>query len=407
MSVLFSLCLMATGDLRNNISKLESSLKTIKYPALLDSFGYKISLLIVSVSRGDPVAFLPLLHYVLLNYSPLLTKHFNSKGLDFFGKKDARFIETLYSALLDEFNYKPKISKEQFFTKGYAEQKCIFVNDVIRFLKELKASITRKNRVSTSGKNNLNPLIFNSNHTAAEPSIIRAKDYDQFQQDRIKNEIVLKELPTTETENISTKPSPFPPSKHSTNNFWAGNSWNNPNLPQIPIPQQYPIESYDQHTIDDSLLFYQAGQSFNQQYIQEDELNYSYNDSYIIANSSGLHQDIDNHGSSIDVEEKSSKPLQGLYENSHKPLLRKLDSELTSSTLDTIPNSDNFAKQVERNPESAINAHSTEPQQSNHNANSYITNSLISDERVIELERLLNESKSQQLELVQVTRIKY
>jgi hypothetical protein len=51
---------MATGDIGGNIQQLLRELRTIKYPNAVDEVGVRL---------GDPVAFLPLLHFCLLQFS--------------------------------------------------------------------------------------------------------------------------------------------------------------------------------------------------------------------------------------------------------------------------------------------------------------------------------------------------
>jgi len=49
---------------------------------------------------------------------------------------DQDFIDNVYRLCRDVFQYKPKLSKDQFWSMGFAEQKCIFVIDVIKEVKE-------------------------------------------------------------------------------------------------------------------------------------------------------------------------------------------------------------------------------------------------------------------------------
>ncbi|KAJ3268058.1 Centrosomal protein of 44 kDa [Terramyces sp. JEL0728] len=128
---------MATGDLKNNIAILESELKAIKYNGPFSVSG---------ISKGDPVCFLPMFHFVFLAYSPLLATHFSELSYDLYGKRDKRFVEAIYSALRDVFNYKPKISRDQFFSKGFAERKCILVTDTIKFAKVKRQELLRLNK---------------------------------------------------------------------------------------------------------------------------------------------------------------------------------------------------------------------------------------------------------------------
>jgi Centrosomal spindle body, CEP44 len=75
---------MTTGDLKNNVVKLQQDLKTIKYKGDFNIFG---------ITQGDPSALLPLLHAAFLS-TPLVAQYLASKSYDLFGKKDTRFLES-------------------------------------------------------------------------------------------------------------------------------------------------------------------------------------------------------------------------------------------------------------------------------------------------------------------------
>ena len=96
------------------------------------------------MSRGDPSALLPLLHHILLDFSSVLATHFASKGYELYGKKDVRFLEAVYQLLLREFTYKPQLTRQQFFSMGFAERKLIFINDIIQHCKQLDQNLCRQ-----------------------------------------------------------------------------------------------------------------------------------------------------------------------------------------------------------------------------------------------------------------------
>ncbi|KAJ3108952.1 Centrosomal protein of 44 kDa [Phlyctochytrium planicorne] len=125
----------ATGDIRNNIFKAQSDLRSIQYNVQLD---------LVRLAHGDPTSFLPLIHYILLDASAQLASYISERGHDLYGKRDTRFIEAVYKLLRDEFNYRPTLTKNQFFSMGFAERKLIFISDLIRLCRGLcsKNSIT-------------------------------------------------------------------------------------------------------------------------------------------------------------------------------------------------------------------------------------------------------------------------
>ena len=119
---------MSTGDIKNNLRKLKYELKQVGYIAEMD---------IENMNLGIPTSFLPILHYIVSDYSCELSSFFSYKGYDSCGKTDLRFIEVLYKLLIQEFNMKPMLTKQQFFAIGYAEMKIIFVTKIInQFVKK-------------------------------------------------------------------------------------------------------------------------------------------------------------------------------------------------------------------------------------------------------------------------------
>ncbi|KAK3593608.1 hypothetical protein CHS0354_018707 [Potamilus streckersoni] len=118
---------MATGDLTNNIRRLQKDLKSIKYTEQLDISG---------ITQGSAPVYLPIYHYVFTTYCPALAQHLSSScDIELFGKTDVRFMESIYKVLRDEFHYKPPITKEQFFNNGFAERKIIMCSSIIEMIK--------------------------------------------------------------------------------------------------------------------------------------------------------------------------------------------------------------------------------------------------------------------------------
>ena len=110
----------------------------------LGKFKYLTRLSLLSASKGDPSSLLPILHYILLDYSSILATHFAAKGYELYGKKDARFLEAVYQLLRREFTYRPQLSRIQFFTMGFAERKLILVYDIIHQCKQLHYNLSRE-----------------------------------------------------------------------------------------------------------------------------------------------------------------------------------------------------------------------------------------------------------------------
>ncbi|KAG7457275.1 hypothetical protein JOB18_035961 [Solea senegalensis] len=110
--------MLSTGDVHGCLRKLESLLRTIKFPGHVD---YD------SLSKGDPSAFLPIVSFTLTSLSPPLTEHLIAAGFELTGKTDLRFTDTLYK-------YKPILTKQQFLQFGFSQRKISVTCDVINLV---------------------------------------------------------------------------------------------------------------------------------------------------------------------------------------------------------------------------------------------------------------------------------
>jgi len=120
---------MATGDIKNNLRKLKKELKLIQYNQDVD-----IENMVIGITN----AFLPILHYLVVDYSCELSLYLSSNQYDFFGKTDLRFIEVLYKVLMKEFSMKAMLTKQQFFSVGFPEIKIIFLTKIINAFRSKK-----------------------------------------------------------------------------------------------------------------------------------------------------------------------------------------------------------------------------------------------------------------------------
>jgi hypothetical protein len=132
-----------TGDLLKNIEKLKIELKQIKYPEKID---------IDSLTEGNPLIFLPILHFSLLSYSKYVAEFLLENKYELFSKSDKDFVNKIFKAMIELFNYKPTLNPRQFFMSGYAEAKVIFSLEVIRLVK-LEHNKLIKKAFSVSVKN--------------------------------------------------------------------------------------------------------------------------------------------------------------------------------------------------------------------------------------------------------------
>ncbi|XP_064637418.1 centrosomal protein of 44 kDa-like [Lineus longissimus] len=126
---------MATGDLNNNVRKLQGMLKKINYEKDADIKG---------LTQGQSNSFFPIYHYLFVNYSQPFSQKIMEMNIELYGKTDLRFIESMYKILRDMFHYKSPITKEQFFAGGFIEKKVIMCTDIMRLVFEKHQSLKPK-----------------------------------------------------------------------------------------------------------------------------------------------------------------------------------------------------------------------------------------------------------------------
>lgn len=55
------------------------------------------------------------MHHALLVYSTAVANYITEKGFELYAKSDYRFMESAYKLFVNHFNYKPALTKDQFF----------------------------------------------------------------------------------------------------------------------------------------------------------------------------------------------------------------------------------------------------------------------------------------------------
>ena len=124
-----------TGDLKNSVLKLVREAKRMKLEGTLDPDG---------LINGETKSHLPVLSQALNSYSLLLAKYLHSKGYELFGKTDSRFLEVVYRMLRDEFNYRPKLTRQQFLTdSAFIERKILFTLDLLKLCQSKHQDLQR------------------------------------------------------------------------------------------------------------------------------------------------------------------------------------------------------------------------------------------------------------------------
>mmetsp|Transcript_18279 Transcript_18279/g.58342 ORF Transcript_18279/g.58342 Transcript_18279/m.58342 type:complete len:323 (-) Transcript_18279:102-1070(-) len=151
---------IALGDVENAVVSLERSLRTIN-TAMPDRD---------AIMTGDPRAYLPLFHHILLDYSPHVAGALTSKGYRLMAKSDQRFMELVWRLLLREFDIRPSLSVQQFFAPGFAVRKIQVVQRLVDRCRRLhvameKAARPRGSAASERGKRSGHPEPHRVDHT--------------------------------------------------------------------------------------------------------------------------------------------------------------------------------------------------------------------------------------------------
>ena len=145
-----------TGDLQGNLEKLRGELKRARYDG---------DLAVDRLAAGDPVGFLPLLHFALLRFSKNVARWLVEHGYDLYGKTDLRFVESVYKLARQEFGYRHALTCSQFLSVGFAERKVLFAVDLLQLCRAKHLELARE--ASALRKKPARPIV--SSGTSATP----------------------------------------------------------------------------------------------------------------------------------------------------------------------------------------------------------------------------------------------
>ncbi|KAJ3302441.1 hypothetical protein HDV03_004985 [Kappamyces sp. JEL0829] len=164
------------------------------------------------------------------------------------------------TALRDEFTYKPKITKEQFFAKGFAERKCLFLCDVIRLCKTLHNDLAREYKAAGGAAKKRTPLAPLDGKLNVEPRGSMRLNLSSPSPDKLQSTFG----DTAPSPRLLPSSSIAPPSKYMSDTFWRETIQTlNPIVPTPPAPQEKTASPLDmerfhyKQSADDSLLHYQ------------------------------------------------------------------------------------------------------------------------------------------------------
>ena len=110
-----------SGDLRNQGTRLQALLRSTHYP---HNVNY------TNLLAGYTEEYMPLLRFILKEFSLNFAKRLLNAGYQLGGKSDKQFLETVYKILRDELSFIPKLTVKKFLATGYAEQKLLLTNEV-------------------------------------------------------------------------------------------------------------------------------------------------------------------------------------------------------------------------------------------------------------------------------------
>ncbi|GFS13784.1 centrosomal protein of 44 kDa-like [Elysia marginata] len=116
----------STGDLQNNFNQLANELKKVKYGKKLDAD---------QIVSGSPKAYLPIYNFLFTSYNSKFNEDIVNSNNELYGKSDMRFMEAVYKIMRDMFDYKAKITRDQFFAPGFSEQKVIMAKEVLHLVR--------------------------------------------------------------------------------------------------------------------------------------------------------------------------------------------------------------------------------------------------------------------------------
>lgn len=122
--------------MRNAAERLRKLLRAAQYPQLSA----------LRLEDGDVADLLRVLHFVLLDSSRAVAQFLVDRGYDLYGKTDARFVESAFRLLRDEFRCFPSLSVPQFLSKQFVARRLAIVADAAAAVAQKRQELQRLKR---------------------------------------------------------------------------------------------------------------------------------------------------------------------------------------------------------------------------------------------------------------------
>ncbi|KAG6615740.1 endoplasmic reticulum-golgi intermediate compartment [Phytophthora cinnamomi] len=123
-------------EVRNAAERLRKLLRAAQYPQLSA----------LRLEDGDVSDLLRVLHFVLLDSSRVVAQFLADRGYDLYGKTDARFVESAFRLLRDEFRCFPSLSAPQFLSKQFVARRLAIVADAAAAVALKRQELQRQKR---------------------------------------------------------------------------------------------------------------------------------------------------------------------------------------------------------------------------------------------------------------------
>jgi hypothetical protein len=127
---------MGEEDVRNAAERLRKLLRAAAYPQLGA----------LRLEAGDVAELLRVLHFVLLDSSRAVAQFLVERGYDLSGKTDARFVESAFRLLRDEFRCFPSLTPAQFLCPQFVARRLTIVADAAAAVAQKKQELQRRKR---------------------------------------------------------------------------------------------------------------------------------------------------------------------------------------------------------------------------------------------------------------------